>query len=878
MTIRRSIFVALLATLYRGDIVAAQNWRATAANLGTSARVLIIGARPEDEDNALIAWLSLGHNIETAYLSLTRGESANNLAGTERQSALGVVRTAELLAERQRDGAHQYFSRAYDFGPTRSDSIVDAAWPHDSLLSDVVSIVRAFRPHVIISLIADSTDRDATRRMTARVAREAYAASPLPDAATRRRINWNSQWSPSRLFALVRDDASADNVTRIDVGEFDRSWGKSYAEIGAEIRRLQRTQPPPGAPTMGKLFRALRLDSSRVKSGAGLFDGVDTSWQRFRGALSDTVYTQVDSLQTALAGVRRLAASGATGDSIADALARVVKRVADVRAAFSCTSSTVPRCTGVLGDLAVSAERIRVLATDALLGAAGIVLDGTVDRELVAAGDSVRATATIYNGGTRPIGLRRLAVDSRTSLSVLVRDSTIIAADSVARWPTSVLVRATDLHWWQVKGLIGGTYFHAIPSNAAQIVSGEDRIATNGVEATIVVAGVDIAVLHRPLVQRDPAMVRGDDRHPLTGVTALSVLLERTAEYERAGIPIDRLFRVFLSSPKTTPETVTVSLRVPPGMRVDSSSKVATVPALGTRNVFFRLRGVARPGSDSVFASASLGATAPASGPPTVSANARPMQEFDLRAFTYGSITHEYPHIPSQQFIRSSKERVEAVDLKVPARLRVGYIKGTDDVQTALGQLQIDVHALDASLVSVVDLSFYSTILIGAGAMANDALATGIPSLREFMSKGGTVVVMAGGPEVARSGLLPFPITFDSEPRIVHDPSAPVRIAEPTAQILSWPNTIKAPDFDNWSVERARNVPAAFDQRYRSLLTTGDPGEPATAAPLLVAPFGKGTLVFSSLSVDRELNATHAGAARLFVNLLSAGLRSGAPK
>jgi len=855
----------------------AQAWRQTASTLGTSARVLIIGTRPEDEDNALITWLSLGHNVETAYLSITRGESANNVVGTERQSALGVVRTAELLAERQRDGAHQYFTRAYDFGPTRSDSIVNAAWPHDSLLADVVSIIRAFRPQVIISAVSDSAERDATRRMTARIAREAYASSGMPDAAGR--AGWNSVWSVARFYTLVRDDGQSPGITRIDVGAFDRSLGKSYAEAGAEIRRLQRTQVPPTAPPIGPLMRALRLDSSRARSeGLALFDGIDTSWARFRGTVSDTVFAQVDSLQAALSNVRSIAGRPGNDDAIADALARVVQRVANVRSSFPCTSSIVPRCSGALGDLAVSVDRVRVRATEALLGAAGIVVDGTVDRQLVAAGDSVRATATVYNGGTRPIAVRRVAVDSRTALSVLQRDSTTISADSVAQWSTSIVVRATDLHWWQTHGLISGTYVHAVLSSAPELVAGEDRIAKSGVEATLVVAGVDIPILHRPLVQRDGAMVRGDDRHPLTGVTALSVLLERTAEYERAGIPVDRLFRVFLSSPKTTPETVTVSLRVPAGLRVDSASKSAIVPAIGTRNVFFRLRGTVRPGSDSVYASASLGAKPPAapSTPPTMSA--RPMQSFDLRAFNYGSITHEYPHIPSQEFIRSSKERLESVDLKVPPRLRVGYVKGSDDVQPSLGQLQIDVNALDASLVSVVDLSFYSTILIGAGAMSNDALATGIPALRDFMSKGGAVVVMAGGPEVARSGLLPFPITFDSEPRTITDPSAPVRIAEPASRLLAWPNAIKSTDFDDWTTERARNVPAAFDQRYHSLLTTGDAGESPTASILLVAPVGKGMLVFSSMSVDRELNAVHAGAARLFVNLLSAGLRPGTSK
>jgi len=146
------------------------------------------------------------------------------------------------------------------------------------------------------------------------------------------------------------------------------------------------------------------------------------------------------------------------------------------------------------------------------------------------------------------------------------------------------------------------------------------------------------------------------------------------------------------------------------------------------------------------------------------------------------------------------------------------------------------------------------------------------------MSKGGAVVVMAGGAEVARSGLLPFPMTFDGEPRAVTDPSAPIRIVDPTSQLLTWPNAIKSTDFDEWISGRARNLPAAFDKRYRPLLATDDPAESLSASPLLVAPVGRGMLVFSSLSVDRELNAVHQGAARLFVNLLSAGLRPSATK
>ena len=151
------------------------------------------------------------------------------------------------------------------------------------------------------------------------------------------------------------------------------------------------------------------------------------------------------------------------------------------------------------------------------------------------------------------------------------------------------------------------------------------------------------------------------------------------------------------------------------------------------------------------------------------------MLAFQTRSYKLGWLTRDYPNIPSQQFLRQSTERLESVDLRVPRGLHIAYVKGTDDVQSPLGQLQINVQAFDPSLLAVIDLTGFSTVLIGSGALEGDALAMAVPSLREFMRKGGTVVVMPGGQEVANSGLLPYPLTFDSIPARVSDPAGEVR-------------------------------------------------------------------------------------------------------
>src|SRR5678815_1015811 len=247
MTRRRTLAATLFLLALLSNEAFSQAWRRTAATIGPAPRVLLIGTRPEDEDNALLAWLGLGRGVETAFLSLTRGEGSPNVAGSERQSALAVLRTAEVLAERQRDGAHQYFTRAYDFGSATEDSVVDRLWPRDTLLRDIVSVIRAFRPQVVISM-SDTVSRDATRRRTAQLVRAAFEAAADTDVLSSRAASRLPAWSVGRLYTRVDSTVGGATVVTIEAGDLDRESGLTYAEIGADIRRLQRTQVPIRVP------------------------------------------------------------------------------------------------------------------------------------------------------------------------------------------------------------------------------------------------------------------------------------------------------------------------------------------------------------------------------------------------------------------------------------------------------------------------------------------------------------------------------------------------------------------------------------------------------------------------------------------------------
>src|SRR5471030_2489427 len=175
------------------------------AGLDVTARVLVIGAHPDDEDTQLITWLARGRQVEAGYLSLTRGDGGQNLIGNELGIVLGMIRTEELLAARRLDGGRQFFSRAYDFGFSKTADETYTHWPKDSILRDVVTVIRAFRPQVIVAVFS-GTPRDGHghHQVSAILAREAFDAAADTVRFPSRATLGLGAWSPSKFYRASR--------------------------------------------------------------------------------------------------------------------------------------------------------------------------------------------------------------------------------------------------------------------------------------------------------------------------------------------------------------------------------------------------------------------------------------------------------------------------------------------------------------------------------------------------------------------------------------------------------------------------------------------------------------------------------------------------
>ena len=297
-----------------------------------------------------------------------------------------------------------------------------------------------------------------------------------------------------------------------------------------------------------------------------------------------------------------------------------------------------------------------------------------------------------------------------------------------------------------------------------------------------------------------------------------------------------------------------MSLVLPNGLTADSATRRVTLPGFGDANLYFRVQGRLAAGHDSIKATARSG-------------NA---------IYSLGFVPIEYEHIRPQRFYRPATLQLESVNATF-ANLKIGYIRGVgDNVMAMLEQLGLPVTELDPVTLPQVKLSGFSTIVIGPRAYEanNGALKTNTPVLMRFVRDGGTIVTQYGQFEMAQPGYLPYPITLVRPADRVTDENAPIRVLDPGSPLLSAPNKITDRDFEHWVQERSLYMPRTFDKQWRPLFSMNDKGEPPNDAGVLIAPVGKGTYVYTTMSFFRQLPAGHPGAARLFINLLSADQRS----
>lgn len=824
--------------------------------VGPTQRVLMIGAHPDDENSAILAELALGRGADVAYLSLTRGEGGQNIIGGEFEEALGLLRTEELLAARRLDGAVQFFSRAYDFGFSRSAEETFRHWPRDSVLADVVAIIRAWRPDVVISqFTGTASDGHGHHQAAGILAREAYlaaadsgyaasGASALPHDAERFYQSW---------FRPI----DSDSAIRLETGRLDPLLGRSHYQIAMASRSRHRSQEmgrgePPGPHTA--MLSA--VEPGPLLAPADVFEDLPATLMDRAAALRGTgaaAGAVLDRLRAYEAIADEAAHTYRPARSPGPTAALLAGAAAALDSAY-VLAAALPDADAARLRFHIAAERADVAR--AATAAGGVVLDVVADRAVVSPGDTITLHLSLWNGGDAELRVSRLEPLLPEGWWAESDDPPVasVAPGHVARRAFRVHLptdAAVDVPYFLERPRSEGGGFYAWPSDPDVRGRPFQPPLLRGSALVMGSLPIEAAAEH---VTVDPA--RGEVREPVLVLPPAGVFLEPDVLF----VPLDplgaprlrpRLERtVLLNRPSGRPD---LAWTLPAGWSLEETPVPAVPVAVMRDTIELALPDRIEAGDYMVSFGAPEQAGSPAQG------------------YTIVDHAHTRPRVMP----RSRQTVVRAFPVAIPSGIRVAYVPGTGDATpSAIAALGAPIDTLRPAAIPRSDLSRYDVIVVGVRAYE---VAPGLRTaaarerLERFAQAGGAVIVQYSQYEFAEDSLSLLPLTMDRPHDRVTDENAPVRLLAPEHPVLSAPNRITVADFDGWEKERGLFFAHTWDDAYTPLLEMADPGREPLRGGLLAARIGQGWYVYTGLSLFRQLPAGVPGAYRLLANLLALG-------
>ena len=556
--------------------------------LNVLGSVLMIGAHPDDEHTSTLAYLARGRGYKTAYLSLTRGEGGQNLIGPEQGALLGVIRTQELLAARRVDGAEQFFTRAIDFGFSKTPQETFEKWGHDKILSDVVWVIRMFRPDVIV-LCFSGTPRDGHghHQASAILGKEAFFAA-ADKTRFPEQLRFVEPWQAKRVVWNVYGSRPATpGQIEIDTGEFDPALGYSFDEIAAMSRDMHRSQGM-GTPERKGSDPAYFVPVAGEPAKTDLFDGIETDWNRIPGS------TEIGA---ALADADDQFDAD-NPESVIPLLVYSRKRLAQVKGVW--------------------AERKLHEIDDAIVLCAGLWLDASADRWDAVPGSTLAINLTALNRSHFPMTLNDVSVGG-----VKGNDEGTLAYNQQRKSEVQWTVPESTPYsqpYWLLRPPVGETY--DVPDR--RLIGTPENPPVLQALFTIDIGGGTAIEIHRPVVFRYVDRERGQLTRPLAIVPPLAVSFAQPVLLAPGGARqrIDLTLKSTRANSKGE-----VRIEAPAGWAVANPAGQFDIPGAGQQVTF------------------SFELTPPAA---SSSAQIRAIANIDGREFDKGMDVIAYPHIQPQ--------------------------------------------------------------------------------------------------------------------------------------------------------------------------------------------------------------------------------------
>ncbi len=792
--------------------------------LNVLGRVLYVAAHPDDENTGLISFWANGALYDAAYLSLTRGDGGQNLIGPELSAQLGVIRTQELLAARRIDHGQQFFSRANDFGYSKSAAETLRIWDREKILADTVWAIRKFRPDIIVTRFPPDDDKThGHHTASALLAQEAFklAADPQKYPEQLKFVQpWQATrlfWNASQFFFRARNvPFDSTGLLALEAGGYQPLLGKSYAEVAAASRTMHKSQGFGANIERGERTEYFKFLEGKPVENGNLFSGIDTTWSRLPqgGEISGKIAAVLEHYD-----MKQPAAS--------------VPALLDARTAITKAGDDF-----WLREKAAAVEKI-------IAACLGLHLEANADKPAVQPGETISLGLEAINRSTVPVKLKSVRVLQDGEVTPL---DAPLAQDALFTKKLSVPLPASlpfSQPYWLREPATLGTFAVA----DQELIGRPENPPSFPVSVTLVVAGQDITYEVAP-AYRTVERVQGEVSEPLVIAPPVFVEMPKPVfifgEQKAKSVSL----RVIASAENVKGS---VALEVPAGWKVEP----ANVP-------------VDLHGAESEMA-ATFQITPPAA-----------KSEGTLRAtFTTGAASETspafsrqriaYPHIEPQVLISPAQAKLVRADIANKATL-VGYLPGAGDaIPESLREIGAEVKLLDDADLTPANLARFDAIVLGVRA-ANvfpARLSVWYPALLAYAKAGGVVIMQYNTTPGPKPEQLPFPLKV-SRDRVTEE-DAEVRLLAPEHPVLSFPNKISAADFGGWVQERGLYFPNEWNAAWKPILSSNDTGEKPADGGLLIARVEKGWWIYTGYSWFRELPAGVPGAYRLFANMISLG-------
>ncbi|HZZ19131.1 MAG TPA: PIG-L family deacetylase [Opitutaceae bacterium] len=791
--------------------------------------VLYVAAHPDDENTQLITYLALGRSYRTGYMSLTRGDGGQNLLGPEFGDLLGVIRTQELLAARGLDGGRQFFSRARDFGYSKDYRQTLTKWDHQGVLSDIVRVIRTFRPDIIVTRFPpEPSATHGHHTASSALALEAFKLSGDPKAFPEQLGGTVTVWQPKRILWNGYGPnwggpvEPAHGVLHVTIDGTDPVSGASFAVLAAKSRSMHKTQGFANF-SVASLGTGARVESFTVMDGAPAekdpMDGVDTTWARVPGGaeigeLADKAIARFDpanpsasvpDLLQIKAGLARLAGT----DTIVAEKARLLDRILQACLGLS-VETTVSSAEFVPG------EKVKVHEVAVIRSKYPVTWTGAVFPE---AGASYKEEMAMSPGAPA------------------TREET---------WSLPPDTPLSQPYWLRQEGT-PGMFSVSDPS----LIGRPENPPAIPVEDSFRIGDQVLVVRHEAMfAERDEA--RGvTERRPQI-VAPVSLAFAAHVQLFQPGSPRNVTVTVTAARPN---DSGFLRLEAPAGWRVSPLKQAFQLLGAGDKASF-------------TFAVT----------PPSAASTAAVTAWADIGGghFNTDRATINYPHVPLLTLQPTARLKAVCAPVAIKGR-EIGYLPGAGDSTVAsLEQMGYHVSSLSGADLTAQNLRKFDAVVIGVRAFnTRTDLAANLPGLFAYAENGGTVIEQYNTPGGLQTpDLAPYMLRLSRElPRYrVTDEKSAVTFLEPEHPVFNTPNKITAADFEGWVQERGLDFASEWDSaHFTPLIACSDVGEAPLQGGLLVAHFGRGYYVYTGLSFFRQFPAGVPGAYRLFANLVSLG-------